>query len=74
MKSGNLILICGVLSVLLFSGCTKMIAVGELDTYCDEHCPQNKDAGVCAPPYDIFQNRAEYARRSALENKGCGGC
>ena len=74
MTSGKNI-IFGLLAAALFSGCSgKLIAIGEVETYCDENCDKYSDAGVCAQPYDIFINRSEYAARAEYTNKNCRKC
>jgi len=73
MSGKNMVL--GFLAIVLFSGCSgKLIAIGEVETYCDENCASYKDAGVCAQPYDIFVNRAEYAAKAEYINKNCRKC
>jgi len=73
MKSGNLFMLL-VLQMIFLGGCTEMISIGHTKTYCEEHCGSYEDAGVCARPYDIFENRHEYARRAERENQSCGAC
>jgi len=74
MTSGKK-MIFGILAAVFFSGCSgKLIAIGEVETYCDENCGKYKDAGVCAAPYDIFVNRSTYAARAEYVNKNCRKC
>lgn len=75
MKRGNVLLAAfGIVAMVGFSGCAELFAVGHTQTYCEEHCGNYADAGVCATPYDIYQNRHDYAERAAFKNKNCRTC
>jgi len=43
--------------MLLFGGCTQMIAVGETKTYCEAHGKDYSDAGYCLSPIEIYKRR-----------------
>jgi hypothetical protein len=73
--SGKIILPMAILIAFMFGGCAEeLVAVGETETYCDEHCGNYADSGVCATPYDIFVKRHQYAKRAEFVNRNCKGC
>lgn len=45
------------ITLFVFCGCQKMIAVGEIETFCQENGSDYSDAGWCESPYEIMQNR-----------------
>jgi len=56
---------------LLFSGCgSKFFNIGENKGYCEENGCDYSDAGVCANPYDILQNK-EKAKELAYARIDC---
>jgi len=55
--SGKKILFLSILTMLFFSGCTRMLAVGEVETYCNSD--KYNDLGYCDEPYNIYTNRKE---------------
>lgn len=52
-------LILASVTVLLLNGCTKMIAIGEVETYCQEHGADYSDDGVCLTPIEVFKHKHE---------------
>lgn len=62
------------LAVLSFSGCTRMIAVGEIKTYCQENGADFSDAGVCGDPYLIYLHSDDIANANNYNNTEVSKC
>lgn len=57
------------LLIFLMSGCSRMIAVGEVETYCQEHGADYSDDGVCLTPIEVFKNKHEIDQANRAKSK-----
>lgn len=56
-------------TILLMSGCTKIIAVGDVETYCQENGADYSDDGVCLTPIEVFKNKHEINGANRAKSK-----
>jgi len=72
MKNSYIFLSILSISIMLFSGCSRVFSVGKENTYCREHGCSYVDVGICANPVDILQNKdnLEDLNNKSLIRKG----
>lgn len=56
--------------ILMFSGCTGMISIGEETTFCAENGKDFSDAGWCDDPYRVYENADAISEINENLNKG----
>lgn len=54
--NGKRLLLIGIFGLISLSGCS-MMTVGENQSYCVENGADYSDAGLCADPMKIYENR-----------------
>ncbi|PCI30920.1 MAG: hypothetical protein COB67_00250 [SAR324 cluster bacterium] len=65
----SIIILLGITS----TGCTKFFTIGENKGYCEENGCDYSDAGLCANPYDVFENR-HTIKNEPYKNINCSSC
>jgi len=74
MKYKLIIMIFSFFSLLILSGCSRVISLGYEHPYCEENGLNYQDAGVCGDPMLIYKYRYYINENDVAYKKGCTKC
>ncbi len=61
-------------SIIMFTGCSKMVSLGYEHPYCEEHGKNYQDAGICGDPMLIYKYRNYINQNNIAYMKGDRRC